>query len=708
MKRVIGVLQLLTNRYQQQEKGSPSECSTRDDSAFVLSFGAQYPSGKFIKVKDHSALSQWQQETGFYLWQRIIQIALDSSDTKAGLLRIASTLGKAFQADACLITIGHTYLKTPQTICWHTSPLPRFTQEYTPLLTHPILEGALRDSNFLVIRDASAELGQAWNFAQVKAIMGTSLQLQGQTEGSLILLKSEPYTWTDFECAGLQAISEQVSVAVTQFYWQQQQRQSHYQGVVNQLTMAIRNSVGLNQILKQAIEGTAQALQVDRGMILRLKYWDPLFNRHTSHEEIPTAKATLVYQWSSEGKSEVVELDEDSDSVQPNAPLQPTHPGRPDPAFWIADCTLCQQIFLNSAQAIVITEPQDLQTYGATSKVAPIFEMDVMPALLLVPLQSQHSILGFLVFQQKQPRSWQPEELELVELVGAQISTAIIQAETLRQVQALVDKRTAQLKQSLELQAKLYEKTRQQIDQLRHLNQLKDDFIDTVSHELRTPLTSMMLAIRMLRETGLSSQKSAQYLDILEQQCAQETSLVNDLLALQELEARHNSIQLQSVDLNALLQELALTFQQRWSEKGLTLDISYPSETLIIQTDLNSIRSILQELLTNAGKYSEPNTLVKLQLERQKEPANFIQIRLTNIGRGISSQELPYIFEKFRRGQGATQNAIQGTGLGLALVKSLVQNLNGTISATSKQLEASQAYETCFLLGLPSLLESIR
>ncbi|MBW4522487.1 MAG: GAF domain-containing protein [Scytolyngbya sp. HA4215-MV1] len=653
-------------------------------------------------MKNHSALSQWQQENGFYLWQRIVQIALDGSDSKNRLLRIASTLGKAFYADSCLITIGHTYLTTPQSACWTSARKPLLVEDDALLLKHPTIDAVLRSSAFVKVCDAQAELGHTWNFERVRAIMGTSLQLQDQTDGSLILLKSEPHTWTDFECAGLQAISDQVSVAVTQFYWQQQQRQSHYQGVVNQLTMAIRNSVGLNQILKQAIDGTAQALQVDRGMILRLKYWDPLFNRHTSPETIPTAKATIVYKWTGEESSEVVELsDEETDPAQSTAHAL-------DQTFWLADCSLCQQVFLDSAKPIVITEPKDLLAYGALSAVAPVFEMDVMSALLLVPLQSQHSILGFLVFQHRQTRSWQPEEQELVDLVGAQISTAIIQSETLRQVQALVDKRTAQLKQSLELQAKLYEKTRQQIDQLRHLNQLKDDFIDTVSHELRTPLTSMMLAIRMLRESGLSSQKSAQYLDILEQQCAQETSLVNDLLALQELESRHVSMQLQSVDLKALIQELAQVFQQRWAEKGLTLDISCPAEPFFIQTDLNSLRSILQELLTNAGKYSEPNTVVQLQANRQEKTGNFIEMSLTNIGRGISPQELPHIFEKFRRGQGATQSAIQGTGLGLALVKSLVQNLNGTIGVTSNQSKEIQGYETCFTLTLPQCPDTPR
>jgi signal transduction histidine kinase len=332
-----------------------------------------------------------------------------------------------------------------------------------------------------------------------------------------------------------------------------------------------------------------------------------------------------------------------------------------------------------------------------------------MPALLLIPLESQNTTLGFLALQHSQPRVWQPEELELVELVSAQISTAIIQTETLRQVQALVDKRTVQLRQSLELQSKLYEKTRQQIDQLRQLNRLKDEFIDTISHELRTPLTSMTMAIRMLRETGLSAQKGVKYLDILEEQCAQEISLINDLLALQELESRQVAIQLEDVDLTSLVRNFAQSFQHRWESKGLNLKLEMPEQPITLKTDLTSLKSILNELLTNAGKYSAPRSLVHLRMNCQvKQPIEQVVVAISNTGQGIAPEEIPYIFEKFRRGQGATQNAIQGTGLGLALVKSLVQHLNGTIEATSSQFNAQSTCETCFTLTLPLQFDGLK
>jgi signal transduction histidine kinase len=111
------------------------------------------------------------------------------------------------------------------------------------------------------------------------------------------------------------------------------------------------------------------------------------------------------------------------------------------------------------------------------------------------------------------------------------------------------------------------------------------------------------------------------------------------------------------------------------------------------------------ELLTNAGKYAEPNSTVQLKIAAQASQQ--LQIALVNTGSGISEEEMPHIFDKFRRCQGMTQNAVPGTGLGLALVKSLVQHLNGSIEATSEPIEAGQSYETCFKVTLPQNLEIV-
>jgi signal transduction histidine kinase len=309
--------------------------------------------------------------------------------------------------------------------------------------------------------------------------------------------------------------------------------------------------------------------------------------------------------------------------------------------------------------------------------------------------------LGFLVLQHSEPRAWIPEELEVLESVSAQASRAIIQTQTLKKAQTLVFDRTAQLQQSLDVQAKLYEQSAIQLEQLRKLKLIKDEFLSTMSHELRTPLTIMKLAILMLKQAEQASASLAKYLDILEQQCSKETALVNDLLTLKQFEPQQVPISLIKIDLKGLIQDLAGDFEKQWADKQLTLKVDLPKLTPCWETDPDILKRVLLELLTNAGKYSASGTAVVFEAS---EAAGYIVLTISNFGSGISAADLPHIFDKFRRGSGITDKAIPGTGLGLALVKCLVQHLNGTIDVSSspaKSSETDELWRTSFTLTLP-------
>jgi signal transduction histidine kinase len=154
----------------------------------------------------------------------------------------------------------------------------------------------------------------------------------------------------------------------------------------------------------------------------------------------------------------------------------------------------------------------------------------------------------------------------------------------------------------------------------------------------------------------------------------------------------------------SLINELAQSFEEKWADKRLILRVDCPARSLMFNTAPDSLNRILLELLTNAGKYSDPDTMVCLQVTHQDQQlVNQVVLTLTNTGLGISPTDLPHIFERFRRGQGVTHNAIRGTGLGLALVKCLVQHLNGTIDVKSCPCENSQSFLTSFTLTLPQL-----
>jgi signal transduction histidine kinase len=476
----------------------------------------------------------------------------------------------------------------------------------------------------------------------------------------------------------------------------QVERQAKYQALIRRLTMAIQHNTELSEILRIAAEGTAQVLNVDQAMVLRIRFWDP---RHSirSSERIPKARVIIDAKWS-RFPTEI----EDNPAPATAAGHNGVVPGQ---SFWISDCGLCQHAMTSGSQPLIFHSADQFHSLK-NPQTAPLLSPEIMPSLLMVPLESKNKVLGFLTVQRSQDYVWQIEEVELLELLAAQLSSAVLQTETLRQVESLVEERTAQLQQSLELQAKLYEITRKQIEKLREMNQRMDEFLSTLSHELRTPLTSMMMAIRMLREASLPEEKRTRYLEILEKQCAQETSLVNDLLALQELETKQVVMQAQEVQLPELFDNLRSTFDQRWSMKGLDLAINLPPNLPALSTDAASVKRILLELMTNAGKYADPSTAITIDVA-QPDAQNVV-VRITNFGVGIEAAELPLIFDKFRRCQGMTQQAVPGTGLGLALVKSLLQHLNGSVTATSDPSTGKSDHETTFTVTLPLALDAAK
>lgn len=236
-------------------------------------------------------------------------------------------------------------------------------------------------------------------------------------------------------------------------------------------------------------------------------------------------------------------------------------------------------------------------------------------------------------------------------------------------------------------------------EQLTYLNYLKEDFLSTLNHELRTPLTSMMLAIRMLRRPDLTPDRAAMYLDILEQQCSREINLVNDLLMLQSINTKSPKHSFETTDLANLLTQVVKREEGQFIRSKLQLKLEVPGKSVTMATSSDQLTRVLQELLTNARKYAAPHSTVIMGLVDDLVAHHSVKLYITNTGAGIAPEEMPHIFEKFRRGQNATKNAIPGTGTGLALVKGLVEQLGGTITVQSQPLDQN-LWETCFMIDL--------
>jgi signal transduction histidine kinase len=648
--------------------------------------------------------------------QQIIKTILNHQDSQTMFSEIAMQLGELFGVDICAILSGEAnYADLSHQGLWR-------KQKYSALesesLDRALLELFIDDREVCLKPRNSSEVSplelEIVNFKKyplnsltnrfgkilsVKSILAIKIGVSEKTHGLILLGKERVYDWDSSEEELLKSLSESVAIAISQVHLQQKTRtQARYQKAIEEVSLAISQNTDIERLLELALTKTAEALQVNCGSILMLKYKQPPLNdRHS--KLIGKATAQISCSWS---KTPIVKANNRTNS------------------FELSESALTQSAWQKAPQPLAISDRQAWRESNRDrfpsldrDRVESIFEASNAEALLMMPLMGNVSndgkpslVIGFLVLQHNYSHLWRSEELALVNWMSIQLGTALIHSQTLNRVQSVVDERTSRLKWSVDVQAKLSEKMRQQIDELRQLNELKDDFLNSISHELKTPLTSMKMAIKMLRQPGLPEASKEKYLNILEQEWNREYNLIKDLLTLQQVESENFKIHPKELNLDTIISELAKSFQQKWqADKDLSLEVISVRSPLTLYTDSESLQQILEELLLNAGKYSDPDTTVNLQVNRRiTAKAHQIEITVSNQGAGISQQELPNIFDKFRRGKGVTDRAVPGTGLGLTLVKYLVEHLNGTIDVSSTPLEDNPStFETTFKVTLPQL-----
>lgn len=256
-------------------------------------------------------------------------------------------------------------------------------------------------------------------------------------------------------------------------------------------------------------------------------------------------------------------------------------------------------------------------------------------------------------------------------------------------------------------QARLYQIAQKQVEELKHLNEMKDDFLNRVTHDLRAPLFNIQLAIYMLAhqlnagrsQCGYISQQNAAcsktltHLKVLQTECEREITLVNDLLDLQRLESDKQALSsVDVIDLREWLTDLIQPFEEKIQQRQLTLDLQIAPNLPLLMSDSASLHRVVSELLHNACKYTPSHEKISLNVSSSWE---HVQIELSNFGIEIPSEELPRIFDKFYRVPGGDRWKQGGTGLGLALVKETITRLGGSIHVESG------SERTCFAIQLP-------
>lgn len=367
-----------------------------------------------------------------------------------------------------------------------------------------------------------------------------------------------------------------------------------------------------------------------------------------------------------------------------------------------------KQLLLNPLIKTMVIEGQliaiaDLQNNCQSDQMNQLAELLPVKALLGMATQFGQDFNGLILLGTYQAHAWTQQEQELLKRCSQVVAIANSMAHQKADIADNINPSLPFSSGSRSLATdnlfkKWYQLTRQQLEQQRQLNELKDEIITTISHEAGTPLATMKLAIQMLcdRQEQLSLDSQQRYWNILKQEWQRLHDLINNIKTLQQLKSTEISIKRQQVNLSFIFNEIVQLFQKQWQEdkrKRLTLvtkglvstELTKVSDsTLTLYTDPQHFRSVLLELLTNAGKFATPETTVSIEVtQQQQEKQKNLVITISNIGLKIAPEEQKHIFDPFRRGQGMTDKAIPGTGLGLTLVKGLVELLGGRIEVES-------------------------
>ena len=212
-------------------------------------------------------------------------------------------------------------------------------------------------------------------------------------------------------------------------------------------------------------------------------------------------------------------------------------------------------------------------------------------------------------------------------------------------------------------------------------NRTKDEFLATISHELRTPLTSIRGWSHMLRSGEVDENLRERGLEIIERKAITQAQLINDLLDVSRIITGKLRLDVRTVEVASLVRIAVDSLRPAADEKSIRLDTALDSTETPVLGDPERLQQVLWNLLSNAIKFTPEGGLVRVRLEREGRHAC---ISVSDTGIGIKPEFLPQVFDRFRQADSSSTRAHGGLGIGLAIVKHLVELHSGTVEAQSE------------------------
>jgi signal transduction histidine kinase/CheY-like chemotaxis protein len=298
---------------------------------------------------------------------------------------------------------------------------------------------------------------------------------------------------------------------------------------------------------------------------------------------------------------------------------------------------------------------------------------------LAVPLRVEDRTLGTLALERSsQGPAFNEEDQALAAGLASSASLAILRASDHRQWQ------------SAAAEAKKREESLQEAaEQLRESSRLKDEFLATVAHELRTPLGAMLGWAHILRDEAVDKETASRALDAIVRNAGIQTRLISDLLDISRIVAGTMRVEMQTVELVAVIRAALETVRPTAEAKGVVLSATVDAEAGPVTGDPSRLQQILWNLLSNSIKFTPRGGTVSVRVQSQGDQ---VEVAVEDSGPGIPAEFLPHVFERFRQAGGAKTRGKGGLGLGLAIVRHLVELHGGSIAVANRENAPGAAF----------------
>lgn len=229
--------------------------------------------------------------------------------------------------------------------------------------------------------------------------------------------------------------------------------------------------------------------------------------------------------------------------------------------------------------------------------------------------------------------------------------------------------------------------------ELKKLEAMRQEFVSNVSHEIQSPLASIQGFSQALRTEDMPPEEQDAYLAIIETESRRLSSLSQQLLTLASLDKEATTFDKMSYRLDEQIREIVLLLEWQWQEKQLHLEVELPDVT--VNLDRQLMHLVWINLLTNAIKFTPEHGTISVQLQEGEQD---VRVTVRDTGRGIPTDELPRIFDRFYKGDKARNRTQAGTGLGLAIVQKIIKLHRGAV-----HVESELGVGTSFFITLPRL-----